>query len=97
MASTYLTFTQQTPTGDAAKKFTLSMWVKKCENGINQGLWGNTYDNTHRGYIFFNTDDKLGLWDSTGAYILTNRRFRDNNAFYHIVWSIDTTQSTSSD
>ena len=97
MASTYLTFTQQTPTGDAAKKFTLSMWVKKCENGINQGLWGNTYDSTHRGYIFFNTGDYLGWWDSSGPYILTNRRFRDINSFYHIVWSIDSTQSSSSD
>ena len=97
MASTYLTFTQQTPTGASAKKFTLSMWVKKCKNGINQGLWGNTYDNTHRGYIYFNTDDKLGWWDSSGPYILTNRMFRDCTGWYHIVWSIDSTQSTAQD
>ena len=97
MASTYLTYTQQAPSTAESQKFTLSMWVKKCANGTFQGLWGNTYSNTHRGYIYFTNSDYLAFYDS-GATILvqTNRVFRDTNAWYHIVISADTTQGTAS-
>ena len=97
MASTSLTYTQETPTTAEARKFTFSAWVKKCKNAAHQGLYGNTYDSTHRGYIYFDNNDKLGFWDSTGTNILTNRQFRDNSAWYHIVFACDTTQATASD
>ena len=97
MASTYLTYTQQSPSTVEGQKFTLSMWVKKCVNGQFQGLWGNTYSNTHRGYIYFTNSDYLTFYDSNGILVQTNRTFRDTNAFYHIVISADTTQGTASD
>ena len=97
MASTYLTYTQQSPSTAEGQKFTLSMWVKKSANEERQGLYGNTYDNTHRAYIYFDVSDRLSYYDSGGVNYITNRLFRDNNAFYHIVVSVDTTLSTSSD
>ena len=71
MASTSLTYTQQTPTTAEARKFTFSAWVKKCKNAAHQGLYGNTYDSTHRGYIYFDNNDKLGFWDSTGTNFIS--------------------------
>jgi len=97
MASTYLTYTQQSPSTAEAQKFTLSMWVKKYSNGANLGLYGNTYDNTHRAFIYFNTSDALQYFDSNGVDYTTTRLFRDSNAFYHLVISVDTTLSSSSD
>jgi hypothetical protein len=97
MASTYLTYTQQSPSTAEGQKFTLSMWVKKSANEERQGLYGNTYSNTHRAYIYFDVSDRLSYYDSGGVNYITNRKFRDNNAFYHIVVSVDTTLSTSSD
>ena len=94
MASTYLTFTQQTPTTVEAQKFTLSMWVKKCANGAIQGLYGNTYSNTHRGYLYFDSSDRLNFFDSSGTSLVLSRVFRDTNAWYHIVLAVDTTQSS---
>jgi len=97
MASTYLTYTQQSPSTAEGQKFTLSMWVKKSVNNTTSGLYGNTYDNTHRGYIYFNAQDTLQYYDSGGVNYATTRVFRDNNAFYHIVIAVDTTLSSSSD
>ena len=60
MANTYLTFTYaQSPSTAEAQKFTLSMWVKRCGLASIQGLYGNTYSNTHRGYIYFDSSDRL--------------------------------------
>ena len=97
MANTYLTFTQQTPSTAEAQKFTLSMWVKKCGQGTGQGLYGNTYSNTHRGYIYFDTSDRLAFFDSSGTSITLSRKFRDPNSWYHIVFAVATTQSSDAD
>ena len=97
MASTYLQRTQAAATGTAAQKFTFSAWVRKCKNGANQGLYGNTYSSTHRGFLYFDSSDRFTLYDSNGAEVATSALLRDVNAFYHVVCSVDTTQSTASD
>ncbi len=96
MASTYLTFTQQTPSTAEAQKFTISMWVKRCGLASIQGLYGNTYSNTHRGYIYFDSSDRLVFFDSSGTSLVTSRKFRDITGFSHIVVATDTTQGTAS-
>ena len=97
MATTYLSRTQTTPTGDENKKFTLSMWIKRSKLGANQGLYGNTYSATHRAFIYFDSSDRISYYDtSTPSEVTTNRRFRDTSAWYHIVVSVDTTQATAS-
>ena len=103
MASTYLQRTFGTPTN--RKKFTISVWVKKSlVNSANgQYIWNGYYSTDNRLQIYFQAsgEDTLGLYNVAGgsanAFLLTNRKFRDSNAWYHIYYAVDTTQSTASD
>ena len=44
-----------------------------------------------------NGSNTFAVLDSNGTNIVTNRKFRDINAWYHFVVAIDTTQATASD
>ena len=99
MANTYLTRTLGTATN--SKKYTISMWLKKSSFGSDQSLIsyypgsGNLYED-----INFNIYDVLTWFHRTSGntvyQLVTNRKFRDTSAWYHIVISVDTTQSTAS-
>ena len=99
MASTYLTRTSVTPTN--AQKGTISLWVKRT--GLSSTSKGrffmNHLNSTSYGYTDFTGGDKLrcAIDDPSTVSIQTNRLFRDTSAWYHIVWSIDTTENTASD
>jgi len=103
MASTYLQRTMGTPT--SRKKFTISVWVKKSKVGSSnaQHIWNGYYSTDNRLVIYFQASgaDTLGLYNVVGGsatgFLLTNRKFRDPNAWYHIYYAVDTTQSTASD
>jgi len=103
MANTYLTRTMGTPT--SRKKFTISVWVKRTKIGLSnaQHIWNGYYSADNRLVIYFQSsgNDRLGFYNVAGgsatAYIETNRYFRDTNAWYHIYYAVDTTQSTASD
>ena len=90
MASTYLSMTG---TGDA-KKWTFSGWFKKALNGSEQRLITSSDNSTYDDYIRFNSDDTISIGYRNAVVIKTNRKFRDNNAFYHIVVKVDTDQTT---
>ena len=79
--------------GDSKKKWTISMWVKRSEIGVQTGLFGaaNTIVN-------FMSDDILRISLYTGSatyYYDTARVFRDTSAWYHIVFQCDTTDGTA--
>tara|TARA_R100000655_G_scaffold109970_1_gene166719 strand:- start:1134 stop:2462 length:1329 start_codon:yes stop_codon:yes gene_type:complete len=98
MASTYLEKTfSGTPTNN--KKCTISIWCKKTKNGSETVLLTQKISSARDGLRFDGSGDKLRLFlnNANEADLVTNRVFRDPNAFYHIVVSIDTTQATSSD
>ncbi len=103
MASTYLQRTMGTPT--SRKKFTISVWVKKSKSGSSnaQHIWNGYYSTDNRLVIYFQASgaDTLGLYNVVGGsatgFLLTNRKFRDTNGWYHIYYAVDTTQSTASD
>ena len=103
MASTYLQRTMGTPT--SRKKFTISVWVKKSKVGSSnaQHIWNGYYSTDNRLVIYFQASgaDTLGLYNVVGGsatgFLLTNRKFRDPNAWYHIYYAVDTTQSTAND
>ena len=60
-------------------------------------MFGAYYDAVNRSVIRFNAH-RLQFQDSVNSVdVLTTRRFRDPNAWYHIVVRVDTTQSTASD
>ena len=103
--STYL---NRTPSSSSNRKtFTISWWFKIGNLGTGSSssarAFFGAYDNStssNDGYYFssaLGSDDKLyfGAW--TQNWRGTNRVFRDVNAWYHCVVSVDTTQSTAAD
>ena len=97
MASTYLKRTNGTPTND--KIGTISAWVKRSKLGTDQRITMNFADGSNYAYLRFTDGDVIEVYGvasgSQSTQIRTNRKFRDTNAWYHIVLAIDTTQGTS--
>ena len=94
MATTQFTFTQSA--GTSAKKFTVSMWWKPGTISTDQGLWGCGTGTSDAVSIHYTSADKLSLETFDGSLnpkLQTNRLFRDPTAWYHLVFSIDTTDS----
>ena len=99
MANTYLSRTTGTPTN--AKKFTISGWFKIQSNDTSDHQFFQHYtDGNNREHMYFSSGNKLRFYcvdsGSTAVYLDTKRKFRDANAWYHIVIAADTTQSTAS-
>ena len=107
MANTYLT---RTPSGTGNKtKFTFSVWIKKLyqATGTNRRIVSSYFSNGGRhAFLTFGTDEQLyafsgnytsGASTSDSYRLNSSRKFRDTNAFYHIVYRVDTTQTTASD
>ena len=94
------TYISRTPSSAGnRKKFTISMWVKRGGLGIDHwlvqgGTSGTEFD------IRFNTSDQIRFSEyasSTGYGLITNRKFRDTAAWYHLVFTYDSAQSTDTD
>ena len=103
MASTYLTRTQGT--GTSRQKWTLSMWIKKTGLNGNMGLMStnNGWQDGSGMAILFQPTEVLNIYNpiqgETGGagYNQSTRVFRDTNAFYHFVFSADSTLTTQAD
>jgi hypothetical protein len=102
MANTYLQRTVGTPTN--AQKYTYSFWIKRCKlsGGTTELFLLDGYaDSSNRAKIAFNSNEVFEIWNSNaGSFtfqLSPPRKFRDTNAWYHIILSVDTTQSTASD
>ena len=82
------------------RKFTISCWVKRATitPGASQTILSNYADVNNFGNFTLNTSDKLSFVNRDGGTFNTNiattRLFRDPSSFYHVVLSVDTTQST---
>ena len=76
------------------KTYTLSCWVKRSSLGSHQRFYGWKSGGGGYGLIWEGSDDDLRVYLGGSAEFLTNRKFRDISAWYHIVLKIDTTQST---
>tara|TARA_R100001463_G_scaffold136447_1_gene201822 strand:+ start:71 stop:1471 length:1401 start_codon:yes stop_codon:yes gene_type:complete len=107
MANTYLT---RTPSGAGNKqKFTFSVWIKKQyrETGTNRRIISSYFSNGGRhAFLAFGQDEQLYAFSgnytsgssTTDSYRLNSSMlFRDPNAWYHIVYRVDTTQGTAAD
>lgn len=99
MATTYLTRTVSSATN--RRTFTISFWVKKSGFANQQTIFSaGASASSYLNFLGF-TADRLGYWEYSNSTtnlsdLQTNRLFRDPNAWYHIVVSVDTTQATSS-
>ncbi len=93
MANSYLTKTLGSPTNNY--KWTYSVWVKRSKLGTEQNITEVYSNNQNKGRIMFRTDDQLEILDlQSDAYVMQkklNRKFRDTNAWYHIVIANDST------
>jgi hypothetical protein len=96
--------TGSTPTN--AEKFTVSLWFKISNIGSNNGLFGwreNSNDGNNNLFVRIGSSGNFQIYFTSNngndnhITLLTNRLFRDCNAFYHAVISVDSSQSTSSD
>ena len=98
MASTQISMTQAA--GTSTKKFTVSMWFKPGAISTNRGLWGcgtGTGDGVSMVRKSAN-EVALETWDgSSNPKLATSRKFRDPAAWYHLVFSIDTTDADSAE
>jgi len=99
MASTYLSRVHATTTN--VKQWTVSVWLKRAKIGYQCSIWGTGNSSGYYGtFLMFSSDDTL-RWGNIGGSgmegeLITNRVFRDTNAWYHIVVGVDTDQSTAS-
>ena len=88
------------------QKWTFSTWIKRGKLSATsdvQKLFSTAYVSLQEAYLYFDGTNRLnfGQYESGGAgnnfAKVTNRIFRDTNAYYHIQMTWDTTQSTASD
>ena len=100
MASTYLS---KTFSAGNQKTWTWSFWTKipNYDASNNKAIFSGYNDANNLLKIqFTNTDQFQSYGLSSGSLVcrlVTNQLFRDYNAWYHIVYSLDTTQATSTD
>tara|TARA_R100001594_G_scaffold12250_2_gene27365 strand:+ start:243 stop:1577 length:1335 start_codon:yes stop_codon:yes gene_type:complete len=102
MAGSYLHKTpSQNP--DSQTTWTISFWIKRCK--LTSEQWILTAEHGDTGntgtFVYFNATDEL-IWreevsGSDVGKLITNRKFRDTNGWYHIVLRWDTTNATAGD
>jgi len=94
--SEYLSRTYSSTTN--RRTWTVSAWVKRTELGSNQVIisGGDYLDVTGVTIMQFLANDTLNLYTHSNQ-LTTTRVFRDTSAWYHIVWAVDSTQSTAAD
>jgi len=98
MANTYITHTPSNGGTPGTQKFTLSFWIKRSKLSSTQRFLGAYTSGNLNTNATFNSNDTFQFYNrNTSAgdkYFVTNRKFRDTNAWYHFVIAIDTTLST---
>ena len=90
--------------GTNRKTFTVSLWFKRTELGVDQEVWhgGRNGQTTVMGILSYSSADDNRWVDvgggtgNTGTLYrsFTTRKIRDTSAWYHFVLAVDTTQAT---
>ena len=92
--ATYLTRTQTT--GDP-KKWNISVWIKRTDltgdNSFSNIIAAPTGDQG----VWIASDGQLDIYGAGSVRLKPKAKLRDTSAWYHVVVSYDSTQSTSSD
>ena len=98
MANTYLTRTPSSTGND--KIATFSAWIKRASTLGSQNNLFTSFPASERTQLFLTNNDTLQLQAYSGnsatMNVETSRKFRDTNAWYHIVVAMDSTQATAS-
>ena len=83
------------------RTYTYSWWLKRTMKSSEQYIWyvGSSSGTPYLDARFEANSHELQLQDYTPSRpirFITNRKFRDPISWYHFVFAVDTTQSTSS-
>jgi len=97
-STAYLT---RTPSSASNRKtFTASFWFKPSKATLNSGFFvARTGSSATYSLLAFSaSDNRIRIVDNQTSYpaLETNGKYRDLSAWYHMVFAVDTTQSTSS-
>jgi len=96
--SAYLSWTPSS--AGNRKTWTWSGWVKRGNIGAHQRLFACGTSGTTSTYDLLRWDSGNGIVfytaDASTSLLVTTPLYRDSSSWYHIVLSVDTTQSTSS-
>ena len=103
--SPYLTISSLGSTASDAKKWTVSFWTKLGSMGSHRCFFSvGTSDPDENSQLNITNVDTLQAYSSTtfgeggsATNIKTNAVYRDSAAWYHIVWAMDSTESTNTD
>jgi hypothetical protein len=80
---------------------TISMWVKRGNPGTAQSILGSGTTTVNLTHLFFQSDDTLIFSKVSSsaetARLITDMKFRDPSAWYHIVFQFDSDQAASAD
>ena len=85
------------------RTFTISTWFKRSFITNNEScvLFNSNIDSSNNRFqLDFGTDDVISVYNRTGGTtysLVTNAKFRDPSAWYHVVLIIDTTDGTAAD
>jgi hypothetical protein len=99
MASTYLS---RTASGGSRTTWTISTWVKRGSLGssLSSNIFNGIIDGSNETQLLF-LYDSIEFYDYSSASrtgtLLTNAKYRDTSAWYHIVAVWDTTNATAGD
>ena len=90
----------RTPSGASNRDaWTLSLWIKRCNLGSYQSIYGIYADANNQENFGFDDSDRFfwQLYQSGSAVgqLTSNRVFRDTSAWYHIVAVYDSANSTA--
>ena len=93
---------ERTISASNRRTFTLSAWVKHSTTDSNDRLLGNYTDgNSYSSFYFRDTPDfQISFVERiSGTYNIQchSTRYASDTGWYHIVWAVDTTQSTDTD
>jgi hypothetical protein len=98
MASTYLT--RNPGSAGNRQKWTFSAWVKRAGLGSAQAMFTAGFSANNVDTLQFDATDQISWFSydgNTDYAILTNAKFRDVNAWYHIQAVLDTGNATAND
>jgi len=77
------------------------MWVKTSVNNDEQPLFSSALDSNNQDMVFIEAGGNLRWWtyqsSSYAGQLRTSRLLRDANAWYHLVFVFDSTNSTADD
>ncbi len=94
-----LTYDISGETATSADKWTFSAWVKRSGLASTQYFAGTSIDGNNETKLGFDSSNRAYWLNLAGAsvtaHMVSNRTFEDTSKWYHIVWSMDSTQSTA--